>query len=88
MHCRLVYTLPFLAKLAPSFAMPYSSEWVQYNLNTNQEAGTTVTSYSGSWNGHTYQPSPTNGRSLPVYTIILGTHTSSVGDKGDDSELG
>ena len=64
--------LSLLSLAALDSAAPYSAEWVQYNLNTNQGAGSIVTEYSGSWRNHTYEASPINWRSLPVYTIILG----------------
>lgn len=68
---------------APSLAAPYSAEWVDYNLNTNTDANASVTDYSGSWTGHTYEPSPTNWRSLPVYTLILDRWLDGAPERND-----
>ncbi|KAL8283489.1 hypothetical protein RQP46_005592 [Phenoliferia psychrophenolica] len=64
-------------------SMPYYSNWTDYNLNTNEGAGSTVTDYSGSWSGHDYYPSPTNWRALPVYTIILDRWLDGSPDRND-----
>lgn len=47
----------------------YSPEYADWNLNTNQNADHPL-DYSGTWDNHTYFPSPTNWR-FPVYTLFL-----------------
>ena len=54
----------------PTIAIIYNASLVDYNLNTNQQA-TLVTDYSTTRANKTYTPSPSNWRSLPVYTILL-----------------
>ncbi|KAL8279670.1 hypothetical protein RQP46_007983 [Phenoliferia psychrophenolica] len=66
-----LWTLTTFLNPLPASAAPYASNWTDYNLNTNEESGSTVTSYSGSWDDHDYYPSPTNWRQHPVYTLII-----------------
>ncbi|KAK4704606.1 hypothetical protein P7C70_g1601, partial [Phenoliferia sp. Uapishka_3] len=83
MRLRLVSLSLILLHALPTLSAPYSTEWVQYNLNTNTNVNASVTDYSGSWAGHTYQASPTNWRSLPVYTIILDRWLDGAPDRND-----
>ena len=54
------------------------------SLNTNQTA-TNPLDYAGTWDGHTYQPSPDNWR-FPVYTIFLDRFVN--GDPSNDNANG
>lgn len=53
----------------PSWALKYDPGQVAWNLNQNEHA-TDPLDYSGSWQNHVYNPSPTNWR-MPFYTIML-----------------
>ncbi|GLB34918.1 putative glycoside hydrolase family 13 and glycosyltransferase family 5 protein [Lyophyllum shimeji] len=60
--------LSFVAHFA--FASPYREDLVDYNLNVNKNAKSPL-EYDSSWPGGKYHESPSNWRSLPVYTILL-----------------
>ncbi|KAK7462698.1 hypothetical protein VKT23_007286 [Stygiomarasmius scandens] len=63
--------LAFLHLLLPvTQASPYREDLVDYNINTNKDAAD-PTKYSTSRLNTTYNPSPDNWRSLPVYTVLL-----------------
>jgi alpha-1,3-glucan synthase len=59
----------------------YAPEYAEWNLNTNQEAILPL-DYSGSWENHTYHPSPSNWR-FPVYTLFLDRYVN--GDPQNDN---
>ena len=61
--------LGLLLLIAPAFALRYDPEQVLYNLNNNQTA-TDPLDYSGQWQDHIFNPSPSNWR-MPFYTIML-----------------
>lgn len=55
-------------------AYPYDEQYVDWNINVNEAAGTDVLLYDserGSGRNQTYHESPTNWRALPFYNIIL-----------------
>ncbi|KAG0152207.1 hypothetical protein CROQUDRAFT_85940 [Cronartium quercuum f. sp. fusiforme G11] len=55
-------------------AHPYDPNLVDYNINLNKTAGNNVLSYVSDWpdkRANGYNPSPTNWRSLPTYTVLL-----------------
>lgn len=68
----------------PAGALKYQAEFVDYNLNTNQEA-TNPRDYSGTWDNHTYNPSPSNWR-FPFYTLFLDRFVN--GDPTNDNANG
>ena len=55
--------------LSPVIGLKYDQEQVQWNLNTNQDAVHPL-DYSGEWNDHVFNPSPSNWR-MPFYTVML-----------------
>ena len=69
----MISFLPFVSLLTLIYpavvALPYDPEQEPWNLNTNETA-TDPLDYSGEWENHKYQASPTNWR-FPVYTIFL-----------------
>jgi alpha-1,3-glucan synthase len=67
-HVAALSILPLFAHLLN--ASPYRADLTDYNLNVNQNAQS-VLEYSTSRSNTTYTPSPTNWRSLPVYTVLL-----------------
>lgn len=75
--------LAVFSALPSLLAAPYTEAWVDYNLNTNTDVNSSVTDYSGTWAGHTYQPSPTNWRALPVYTLILDRWLDGAPERND-----
>lgn len=75
--------VPLLGLLALSArAYKYDPDYVQWNLNTNQEAASSL-EYSGAWENHTYHPSPSNWRALPFYTLFLDRYAN--GDPTNDN---
>lgn len=59
-----------LLLLTPAIlALKYDAQQVAWNLNTNLTA-TVPLDYSGSWQNHAFNPSPSNWR-MPFYTIML-----------------
>ena len=50
-------------------ALRYDQEQLQWNLNINQTA-THPLDYSGEWQNHVFNPSPSNWR-MPFYTVML-----------------
>jgi alpha-1,3-glucan synthase len=56
---------------ATSSGWPYDDALTPYNLNTNQDTTDPLQYTPVPWPGHTYFPSPTNWRALPVYTLFL-----------------
>ncbi|CAN8104906.1 unnamed protein product [Discula destructiva] len=74
---------PLLGLLAVSVrAYKYDPDYVQWNLNTNEDA-TDPLDYSGTWENHTHFPSPENWRSLPFYTLFLDRYVN--GDPTNDN---
>ena len=53
------------------FGSPYDVRFIDYNLNLNPDTNAPVTSFSASWEGHSYFSSPVNWRSLPTYTVLM-----------------
>lgn len=68
----------------PGQALRYDAEFVDYNLNTNQDA-TNPLDYSGKWEDHTFNPSPSNWR-FPFYTLFLDRFVN--GDPTNDNANG
>lgn len=68
----------------PGWALKYEAEFVDYNLNTNQDT-TNPLEYSGTWDDHTYFPSPDNWR-FPFYTLFLDRFVN--GDPTNDNANG
>jgi hypothetical protein len=65
-------------------SLRYAPEYAKWNLNTNQEAIHPL-DYSGTWENHTYNKSPTNWR-FPVYTLFLDRWVN--GDPTNDNANG
>lgn len=70
-----------LSALLPAQALKYDAEFVDWNLNTNPDA-TDPLDYSGKWEDHDFQPSPTNWR-FPFYTLFLDRFAN--GDPTNDN---
>ncbi|OJJ46764.1 hypothetical protein ASPZODRAFT_132904 [Penicilliopsis zonata CBS 506.65] len=68
-----------LAGLVASW--PYDAALVDYNINTNKTA-TDPVYYNGTWENHTWHPSPDNWR-FPVYTLMLDRFVN--GDPTNDN---
>ena len=66
------------SRLAQS--LRYDPSEADWNLNTNQ-AATSPLDYSGTWEDHTFQPSPENWR-FPFYTLFLDRFVN--GDPSND----
>ena len=60
--------------------LKYDPNETDYNLNTNQ-AATNPLDYSGTWQDHTFYPSPENWR-FPFYTLFLDRFVN--GDPSND----
>lgn len=73
-----------LGALIPAHALRYDPEFVDWNLNTNEDA-TDPLDYTGKWENHTFQASPTNWR-FPFYTIFLDRFVN--GDPTNDNANG
>ncbi|KAF8306355.1 glycoside hydrolase family 13 and glycosyltransferase family 5 protein [Clavulina sp. PMI_390] len=69
----------------PAFGLVYRSDLADWNLNSNQQA-TTPTDFSASRSNTTYTPSPTNWRTLPVYTVLLDKFAD--GDPSNNDHFG
>ena len=67
-------------------ALRYDPEQVPWNLNTNQTASHPV-DYWGQWDGHTYNPSPSNWR-FPIYTLFLDRYVNGDPTNGKSQVLG
>jgi alpha-1,3-glucan synthase len=65
-------------------SLRYTPELAKWNLNTNQDAIHPL-DYSGTWENHTYNKSPTNWR-FPVYTLFLDRWVN--GDPTNDNANG
>lgn len=68
----------------PAGAFKYDPDFVDYNLNTNQDA-TNARDYSGKWEDHVFNPSPSNWR-FPFYTLFLDRFAN--GDPTNDNANG
>ncbi|KAE9411209.1 modular protein with glycoside hydrolase family 13 and glycosyltransferase family 5 domains [Gymnopus androsaceus JB14] len=66
-------------------ASPYNEQLKAYNLNVNQNA-TDATEYFTTRANQTYNPSPSNWRELPVYTILMDKWAN--GDPTNDNYFG
>lgn len=64
-----------------SKAFRYDERYVDYNLNTNQNAIHPL-DYAGEWEGHDFTPSPKNWR-FPFYTLFLDRFVN--GDPTNDN---
>ncbi|TVY93725.1 Cell wall alpha-1,3-glucan synthase [Lachnellula willkommii] len=64
-----------------SAALRFDQEYISHNLNQNETA-TNPLDYNGSWENHTYHPSPSNWR-LPFYTVFLDKYAN--GDPTNDN---
>lgn len=73
-----------LGVLLPAQALKYDPDFVDWNLNTNEDA-TDSLDYSGKWENHTFQPSPKNWR-FPFYTLFLDRFVN--GDPTNDNANG
>ena len=62
-------------------AYRYDPAYVQYNLNENKTAVDPL-DYWGEWDGHDYNPSPSNWR-FPFYTLFLDRFVN--GDPSNDN---
>lgn len=62
-------------------ALRYDPSQVDYNLNQNVTA-TDPLDYWGSWDNHSYHPSPANWR-LPIYSLFLDRFVN--GDPTNDN---
>lgn len=65
-------------------SLRYTPEYAEWNLNTNQKAVNPL-DYSGTWENHKYNPSPSNWR-FPVYTLFLDRWVN--GDPTNDNANG
>ncbi|KKY24110.1 putative alpha-glucan [Phaeomoniella chlamydospora] len=68
-----------------STALKYLAEFADYNINQNQTAVDPLDYASGTWEGHTYTPSPDNWR-FPFYTLFLDRFVN--GDPTNDNSNG
>lgn len=69
---------------AAALALRYDPQQVLYNLNTNESA-TNPLDYWGTWENHTFNPSPSNWR-MPMYTLMLDRFAN--GDPTNDDANG
>lgn len=79
--CSHVLCLALLVLVSIVTAYRYDPQYVQWNLNTNQQAINPL-DYSGQWDGHEYTPSPKNWR-FPFYTLFLDRFVN--GDPTNDN---
>lgn len=78
----LIFTFIFAVYFSGSTtAYNYDPRWVQYNLNTNQDASNPL-EYSGEWTDHDFTPSPKNWR-FPFYSLFLDRFVN--GDPTNDN---
>lgn len=73
-----------LGALLPAQALHYDPEFVDWNLNTNENAAD-PSEYSGMWENHTFAESPDNWR-FPFYTLFLDRFVN--GDPTNDNANG
>ncbi|KAI7774406.1 hypothetical protein LA080_008800 [Diaporthe eres] len=75
--------LLLLGSLIPAQALKYDPDYVDWNLNTNQNAKQPL-DYSGKWteDNHEFNPSPKNWR-FPFYTLFLDRYAN--GDPTNDN---
>lgn len=73
-----------LSTLIPAQALRYDPDFVDWNLNTNENA-TNPLDYSGKWEDHEFQASPDNWR-FPFYTLFLDRFVN--GDPTNDNANG
>ena len=64
-----IVVLVLLALTAPVTALRYDPAQVGYNLNENETA-VEPKHYGGTWNNHTYNPSPASWR-FPFYILTI-----------------
>ncbi|EKM55582.1 glycosyltransferase family 5 protein [Phanerochaete carnosa HHB-10118-sp] len=76
--------LSLLAAASLAHASPYRADLVDYNVNTNQNAQS-PTDYSTPTRS-SYNPSPTNWRQIPFYTVLLDKFAD--GDPSNNDYLG
>ncbi|KAK7745826.1 Cell wall alpha-1,3-glucan synthase ags1 [Cytospora paraplurivora] len=76
--------LLLLSTLIPAQALRYDPDFVDWNLNTNEDA-TNPLDYSGKWEDHDFQASPDNWR-FPFYTLFLDRFVN--GDPTNDNANG
>lgn len=69
-----------LCSLRLGQSLRYDPSEADYNLNTNQAAASPL-EYSGTWQDHTFQPSPDNWR-FPFYGLFLDRFVN--GDPSND----
>lgn len=79
---RYFYFFVSLAQIA--LASPYDPREVAYNLNQNADARNPL-EYWGTWDNHTFNPSPTNWR-FPFYTFFLDRSVLNGADLPVDTE--
>eukprot|EP00966_Prymnesium_polylepis_P215052 4980811-Prymnesium_polylepis.1 len=65
---RTVLAVALLARSRPGAAAPWDASNAEWNVNLN--AATDPQGYFGRWPGHSYYPSPTDWRQLPIYQLI------------------
>lgn len=75
--------LLLLGSLIPAQALKYDPDYVDWNLNTNQNTQNPL-EYSGKWteDNHEFNPSPENWR-FPFYTLFLDKYAN--GDPTNDN---
>lgn len=75
--------LLLLGALIPAQALKYDPDYVDWNLNQNQNAKTPL-DYTGKWteDNHEFNPSPKNWR-FPFYTLFLDRYAN--GDPTNDN---
>lgn len=75
--------LLLLGSLIPAQALKYDPDYVDWNLNTNQNTENPL-EYSGKWteDNHEFNPSPDNWR-FPFYTLFLDKYAN--GDPTNDN---
>lgn len=78
-----IIVLAFLGRFGVH-GLKYEAQYEGHNLNENQDA-TDPLDYSGTWDGHTYTPSPDNWR-VPFYTLFLDRYAN--GDPTNDNANG
>ncbi|KAF2465803.1 uncharacterized protein BDR25DRAFT_378495 [Lindgomyces ingoldianus] len=80
----LSYFYFFITLISFAWASPYDPRELDYNLNQNQSAVSPL-DYWGSWDNHTFNPSPRNWR-FPFYTFFLDRFAN--GDPTNDNANG
>lgn len=77
----LILTIALACCFSGSRALRYDERYLDYNLNTNQNAINPL-DYSGEWENHQFTPSPKNWR-FPFYTLFLDRFVN--GDPTNDN---